>query len=98
MVIVPPYPLDLVILLEIVVTDKLSAYERAIKKKFYTMKKPRLQQHVKLKNIKEATNNNNIVETLHGSVRERRKVMPGLDNDKTAAAMLEGNRIYTTTI
>ena len=54
------------------------------------MKKPR-PQHVKLKNIREGTNNN-IVETLHGTVRERRKVMRGLDNDKTAAAMLEGNR------
>jgi transposase-like protein len=80
-----------------VVTDKLPAYERAIKREFYTMKKPRLQQHVKLKNIREGTNNN-IVETLHGTVRESRKVMRGLDNNKTAAAMLEGNRIYTTTI
>jgi hypothetical protein len=96
MVIVPPYPLDLVILLEMVMTDKLPAYERAIKKEFYTMKNPR-PQHVKLKSIREGTNNN-IVEALHGTVRERRKVMRELDNDKTAAAMPEGNRIYTTTV
>jgi hypothetical protein len=57
MAIVPPYPPDLVILPEIVVTDKLPAYERAMKDEFYTMKKPR-PQHVKLKNIREGTNNN----------------------------------------
>lgn len=66
MVIVPPYPPDLVILPEIVVTDKLPAYERAMKKELYTMKKPR-PQHVKLKNIGQETNNN-IVERLNGTV------------------------------
>lgn len=52
MVIVTPYPPDLVILLEIVVTDKLPAYERTIKKEFYTMKKPR-PQHAKLKKVRK---------------------------------------------
>jgi len=48
---------------------------------------------VKLKNIREGTNNN-IVERLHGTVKERLKVMRGLDRDETAQRMLEANRIY----
>jgi hypothetical protein len=56
------------------------------------MKKPRTQ-HVKLKSIREGTNNN-IVERLHGTIRERTKVIRGSDNDKLAENLLEVNRIY----
>jgi transposase-like protein len=49
------------------------------------MKKPRVQ-HVRLKNIREGTNNN-IVERLHGTIKERTKVMRGLDNDESAQRM-----------
>lgn len=38
--------------------------------------------------------NNNVVERLHGTVRERDKVMRGLDNDETARTFVEGFRIY----
>ncbi len=77
---------------DFLVTDKLAAYRRAIPKEFVTKTNPRTI-HVKLKNIKEGTNNN-IVERLHGTVKERLKVMRGLDNDETAGKMLEANRIY----
>ncbi len=77
---------------DFIVTDKLPAYRQAITKEFYKNTKPRTQ-HVKLKNIKEGTNNN-IVERVNGTVRERLKVMRGLDRDKTAQAMLKGNQIY----
>jgi len=50
-------------------------------------------EYVRLKNIKEGTNNN-IVELLHGTVRERTKVTRGLDNDQTAQTMIEANRLY----
>jgi hypothetical protein len=48
---------------------------------------------VKLKNITEGTNNN-VLERLNGTERERTKVMRGLDNDLSASRMLEANRIY----
>ena len=75
-----------------IITDKLPAYKEAITKEFYTLKNPRTK-HVKLKNIREGTNNN-IVERLNGTVRERTKVMRGLDNDRTAQTMMDANRIY----
>lgn len=77
---------------DFIVTDKLPAYKQAVTKEFYTNTKPRTQ-HIRLKNIKEGTNNN-VVERLHGTIRERTKVMRGLDNDKTAQKMMEANRIY----
>ena len=77
---------------DFIVTDKLPSYKQAITKEFFTIKKPRTQ-HVKLKNIKEGTNNN-IVERVNGTVRERLKVMRGLDHDASAEKMLAANRIY----
>jgi transposase-like protein len=77
---------------DFIITDKLPAYKQAVTKEFYTMKKPRVQ-HVKLKNIREGTNNN-IVERLHGTIKERTKVMRGLDTDETAQRMMDANRIY----
>lgn len=77
---------------DFIITDKLPAYKQAVTKEFYTMKKPRIQ-HVKLKNIREGTNNN-IVERLHGTIKERTKVMRGMDNDESAQRMMDANRIY----
>lgn len=77
---------------DFIITDKLPAYREAITKEFRTQKKPRTE-HVRLKNIREGTNNN-IVERLNGTVRERLKVMRGLDHDKSAERMMEANRIY----
>ncbi len=77
---------------DFVITDKLHAYNEAITREFYTSTKPRTE-HVKLKSLKEGTNNN-IVERLHGTVRERTKVMRGLDNDESAEKMMEANRTY----
>jgi transposase-like protein len=77
---------------DFIITDKLPAYKQAITKEFFTLKNPRTK-HVKLKSIKEGTNNN-IVERLHGTIKERTKVMRGLDNDRTAQSMMDANRIY----
>lgn len=79
---------------DFLVTDKLKAYRKAIPKEFLTHKSNKEKTiHVKLKNIKEGTNNN-IIERLHGTVKDRLKVMRGLDHDETAGQMLEANRIY----
>jgi putative transposase len=77
---------------DFIITDKLPAYKQAITSEYYTNTKPR-PQHVKLKNIREGTNNN-IIERLHGTIKERTKVMRGLDNDESAQRMMDANRIY----
>lgn len=75
-----------------VVTDGLRAYEDAISKEFYTMKTPRTQ-HVRIPNIRDRSNNN-MVERLHGTIRQRNKVMRGLDDEATAQTIMDGMRIY----
>ncbi|MDG6979455.1 MAG: IS1/IS6 family transposase [Nitrososphaerota archaeon] len=77
---------------DFVITDKLPAYKEAITKEFYTNANPKTQ-HVRLKNIKEGTNNN-IIERLHGTIKERTKVMRGMDTDESAKLLLEGQRLH----
>jgi transposase-like protein len=75
-----------------IVTDGLRAYEDAISKEFYTMKAPRTE-HVRIPNIRDRSNNN-MVERLHGTIRQRNKVMRGLDAEESAQTMMDGLRIY----
>jgi len=77
---------------DFIVTDKLRSYDDAFNKEFFTLRNPRTK-HAKLKNIKEGTNNN-IVERLHGTKRERLKVMRGLDRDESAQEFVEADRLY----
>jgi len=75
-----------------VVTDGLRAYQDAIPKEFFTLKAPRTQ-HVRIPNIRDRSNNN-MIERLHGTIRQRNKVMRGLDGESTAQTMMDGLRIY----
>jgi transposase-like protein len=75
-----------------IVTDGLRAYQDAIPKEFFTMKGPRTQ-HVRIPNIRDRSNNN-MVERLHGTIRQRNKVMRGLDDMETAQTMMDELRIY----
>jgi transposase-like protein len=75
-----------------VVTDGLRAYEDAITKEFFTLKAPRTE-HIRIPNIRDRSNNN-MVERLHGTIRQRNKVMRGLDGEPTAQTMMDGVRIY----
>ncbi len=77
---------------DFIVTDKLPAYRQAMTREFYTRTKPRTE-HVRLKSFKEGTNNN-IIERLHGTIKERTKVMRGMDTDESAKLLLEGQRIH----
>ena len=70
----------------------MRAYEHAITKEFYTMKKPRTE-HIRVPNIRNGSNNN-MVERLHGTIRERNKVMSGLEDEPTAQTIIDGFRIY----
>jgi len=56
------------------------------------MKKPRTE-HIRVPNIRNRSNNN-MVERLNGTVRERNKVMRGLDDEPTAQTVIDGFRIY----
>jgi transposase-like protein len=75
-----------------VVTDGLRAYQDAITKEFFTLKAPKTE-HVRIPNIRDRSNNN-MVERLHGTIRQRNKVMRGLDDEATAQTMMDGLRIY----
>jgi len=59
---------------------------------FFTLKAPRTE-HVRIPNIRDRSNNN-MVERLHGTIRQRNKVMRGLDDEATAQTMMDGMRIY----
>jgi transposase-like protein len=75
-----------------IVTDGLRSYPDAINKEFFTLKNPRTQ-HVRIPNIRDKSNNN-MVERLHGTIRQRNKVMRGLDDEATAQTMMDGLQIY----
>jgi transposase-like protein len=75
-----------------IVTDGLRSYQDVIPKEFYTMKSPRTQ-HVRIPNIRDRSNNN-MVERLHGTIRQRNKSMRGLDDEQTAQTMMDGMRVY----
>jgi len=77
---------------ELLVTDGLGAYKEAYKKEFFTLKGPRTEhiRHIQIRGEK----NNNLIERLHGTIRERDKVMRALDNDKSAKTIIDGYKIY----
>jgi transposase-like protein len=75
-----------------IVTDGLRAYQDAIPKEFYTMANPETM-HVRIPNIRDRSNNN-MVERLHGTIRQRNKVMRGLDDEQSAQTLLDGMRLY----
>jgi transposase-like protein len=75
-----------------IVTDGLRAYSDAINKEFFTLKNPRTQ-HVRIPNIRDKSNNN-MIERLHGTIRQRNKVMRGLDDEATAQTMMDGLQVY----
>jgi len=57
------------------------------------MKAPRTE-HVRIPNIRDRSNNN-MIARLHGTIRQRNKVMRGLDEESTAQTMIDGMIIVT---
>jgi transposase-like protein len=75
-----------------IVTDGLQAYNNAIKAEFYGL--GRIQNpHIRLKDF-ETKPNNNILERLNGTFRERTKVMRSLDSALGAAEFAAGMQTY----
>ena len=77
---------------EVVVSDGLPAYIKAFKKEFFTLRNPRTK-HVRMPRFVDRTNNN-LVERLNGTVRERDKVMRGMKGKETATVLMEGLKNY----
>jgi transposase-like protein len=76
---------------ELLITDGLQSYHKAFNKEFYT--NDQSCAHVRAEGL-TARSNNNKVERLHNTVRERVKVMRGLHNDKTASVFNDGFKAY----
>ena len=74
-----------------VVHDGLQSYNEAFTES-YTMSNPRVTNIRSIGSGKDGANP--IVERLNGTVREREKVMRGMDHDESAQALLDGNRVF----
>ena len=77
---------------KIVMTDGLPAYHDAFNKEFYTHFFNSCKHIANVGIAKK--DNNNMIERFHGTVREREKVMRGMQNGITALEMLENHRTY----
>jgi len=73
------------------VTDKLPAYERAFGKTIWKTKGVR-REHIQVKGSKSRANMK--IEALHGSIREREKILRAFNNPETAKKILDGWQIY----
>lgn len=73
---------------ETVVTDGLKSYEDGIERVFGGNTK-----HIVSQGIRHEINNN-IAERLHGTIRERTKVMRGMETKDTAELLIDGFRIH----
>ena len=74
-----------------VTTDGLRSYQDAFKKEFFTLRNPRTK-HVRSAGIRASRRNNNNVERLNGTVRERNKMLRGLKKEETP--ITRGFQIY----
>jgi len=76
---------------ELLITDGLQSYHKAFNKEFCDHHQK--SEHVVPEGL-TARSNNNKVERLHNTVRERVKVMRGLHSEKSAAKFNEGFKAY----
>jgi len=74
------------------VTDGLQSYHDAFNKELYDHH--RTCKHISGAGIRKRSNNNNMVERFHSTVRERDKVMRCLHDMKTTTQMLDNYRTY----
>jgi len=72
-----------------IVTDGLHQYPKAIKKEFDTVRKTK---HIRNVGLQSGAECNNLIERLNGTIRERTKVLRGLEIEETP--IIDGQRIY----
>jgi hypothetical protein len=76
-----------------VVTDGLQAYKEAVKAEFFDISANIQNPHVRLKDF-ETKPNNNILERLNGTFRERTKVVRSFDSAIGAQEFVTGMQTY----
>ncbi|HLG36755.1 MAG TPA: DDE-type integrase/transposase/recombinase [Nitrososphaera sp.] len=77
---------------DIIMTDGLPAYSRAVKKEFSTWTSS--IKHVRADGLRSKKKNNNMVERFHNTFRERDKVMRGFKGQKNAEFLAEAFQTY----
>jgi len=78
-----------------IVTDGLQTYKKAINKEFYTVKKETIHignVGIKGKRFRNTKFDNNLVERLHGTMRDRNKTQRGLE--KQDSMFIKGHQLY----
>jgi len=78
-----------------IITDGLQSYKKAINKEFHTVKKETIHignVGIKGKHFKNNKFDNNLVERLNGTVRDRNKTQRGLKSEETA--FVKGHQLY----
>jgi transposase-like protein/Zn finger protein HypA/HybF involved in hydrogenase expression len=76
-----------------IVTDGLPSYNDAIKAEYYDISAPIQNPHIRLKDF-ETKPNNNIIERLQGTFRERTKVVRSFDSSISAEDFAAGMQTY----
>lgn len=75
-----------------VVHDGLFSYDKAFQKEFHTMKKPRVMNVRSISVRKEGLNSR--VERLNGTMRDREKVMRGMNTKESSQKLIEAMRVH----
>ena len=90
----PPYSADAASTCpDVIVTDGLQAYKEAVKYEFFDVSANIQNPHLRLKDF-ETKPNNNILERLNGTFRERTKVVRGFDSPVSAIEFASGMQTY----
>ncbi len=75
-----------------IIHDGLKSYNAAFQKEYYTKKNPRVK-NIRSISVREQGLNSR-VERLNGTMRDREKVMRGMDKAETAQKLIEAMRIH----
>ncbi|TLX69386.1 MAG: transposase [Thaumarchaeota archaeon] len=75
-----------------IIHDELPSYDKAFQKEFFTLKNPRVKNIRSISVRNEGLNS--VVERLNGTVRDREKVMRGMQTKVSAQKIVEAMRIH----
>ena len=75
-----------------IIHDGLPSYDKAFQKEFYTLKNTRVKNIRSISVRNERLNS--VVERLNGTVRDREKVMRGMNTKGSAQKIIEAMRIH----
>ncbi|MEX2193253.1 MAG: DDE-type integrase/transposase/recombinase [Nitrosarchaeum sp.] len=78
--------------IDAVIHDGLFSYDRAFQKEFHTMKNPRVKNIRSISVRNEGLNSR--VERLNGTMRDREKVMRGMNTKESSQKLIEAMRVH----